>query len=266
MHAVTSRYFRYFLASHQIGLLAYFLIDAWSWFGYGQMVLIRTPHFPTLLDLINNNVWLINIFIMLTIALWSLFAFDLLNRKLQILLFIFSLSLHNANPYIIHEPQQIANLLLFIQIFFLPADAKTFIDKKIILILTIALGVYYLTAGLKKMPDPLWQNGDALGFIISWPPFSNFSTIVNEITNHKFLMQFLNWFTLIFEISFLPLLFTRWRDGLFFIGFLFHLGIFLAMEVGTFSYIMLSWYALVFPIDKYILILRQLLQKKKLLK
>lgn len=249
---MTTRYFRYFLAIHQIWLLGFFLKNSWDWFGNNQMVSVKTPDFPTLFDFVNFQPSLIVLFLSTTIVLWLLFLFNKLNRVGQIILLMLNISIHNANPYIIHEPQQMVNLLLLIQILFLSANAKDKISPKIHFLLSGYLGIYYFLAGLKKIPDPYWLKGEALKLLMTWPPFYIDNIFSNFLINHVNLLYLLNWFTLVFELSFVFLLFTRWKFALFVIGILFHIGIFLTMDVGTFSLIMLVWYSLVFPMEDYI--------------
>lgn len=248
---MTTRVFRYLLSTHQIWLLIILFQDSWGWLGKNQMVTIRTPGFPTFLDLFNFNGLLIDLFLVATLFLWLLFAFNLLPRVGQIILFVFSVSIHNANPYIIHEPQQMVNLLLFIQIFFLPVDNKANINNKVHLVISLYLGAYYFLAGLKKIPDINWLNGEALKIILMWPPFYKDNWISQLLLQNEFLLKMLTWFTIVFELTFGFLIFTRFKMLIFLIGVIFHFFIFTTMEVGTFSLIMLVWYSLVFPVEEY---------------
>ncbi|OYZ18101.1 MAG: hypothetical protein B7Y39_14130 [Bdellovibrio sp. 28-41-41] len=249
---MNTKLFRYFLAIHQIWLLSFLLRDSWSWFGKNQMVTLRTPDFPTVFDFFNQSPVIIQVFLGMTIVIWGLFALDKLNRWGQVLLFFLNVSIHNANPYIIHEPQQMVNLLLMIQIFFLPSSAKQPVDKNILQILSVFLGVYYLLAGLKKLPDALWLHGQALEILLLWPPFFKGNLFTLFLKNNSYLLVFTNYLVLVFELLFLPLLFSRLRRWLFLLGLLIHLGISASMEVGTFSWIMLCWYLLVFPVEAYV--------------
>lgn len=160
-------------------------------------------------------------------------------------LFALHLSFHHANPFIIHEPQQLTNLLLLL-CFFLPVGERAE-DREDALIVDAAiayLGVYYFIAGAKKLADPLWREGASLWNLVQWPPFHRGGWLVDALVAHPSLARGGSYFALAFEMGFLLVVFTRLRPVLVAAGLVFHLAIFLTLEVGSFPYVLLPWYAL----------------------
>ncbi len=163
---------------------------------------------------------------------------------------------HLANPMIIHEPQQLTNLLMVI-LFFLPIE-DAFVLRRgkdpwkklpaaklqiILMSMILFLGFYYLLAGLKKLPDMNWVRGEAVGMIAGWPYLGRnhyFAAVLqNPVVNFC-----VTWGALVFELSFLPLMFTRWRYMLLVVGFIFHFALAMFLDVGLFFWAMLQWYPL----------------------
>lgn len=166
------------------------------------------------------------------------------------------LGFHLANPFIIHEPQQLTNLLLVI-LFFLPID-KTFAlkrgpdffkemnlrnQKRILSLLLFYLGAYYFFAGIKKLPDPHWINGSAVKLLASWPYLVK-ENIFNEFSRIPWVSFLFSWLTIIFEIGFIFIAFSRKKMVLLFCGIFLHLGIALVLDVGQFFWAMIQWYPL----------------------
>ena len=192
------------------------------------------------------------------LVLLGLFTVGIQPKRLLIPLWLLHLSFHHANPLIIHEPQQLANLFLLC-CFFLPIDSgpallsaadPTPLARRqeqaapIIRLLLIALAVYYAVSGLKKLPDPLWRSGSALWYLLQWPPFGKPNAVTALLLAHPTLAVVFTYGTLAFELSVPFLLFTRRRPLLLLAGVVFHGLIALTMEVGGFMPIMLVWYAL----------------------
>lgn len=168
-------------------------------------------------------------------------------RIFHCLAFIGHISLHLANPFIIHEPQQLNNLLLILM-FFLPLSGEegNNTNKNVANMLTmmkIYIGVYYCFAALKKVPDHHWLDGSAVGLICSWTYLAK-NNFLNQICQNHYVSIFLTYFTLFFELSFLPLSFSKYRKYLIVCGFLLHTGIGLTLNVGLFFWSMVMWYPL----------------------
>ena len=175
-----------------------------------------------------------------------------------VMLFLIPLHIgfHLANPLIIHEPQQLTNLLLVI-LFFLPLNDGISLKKNldiwkplhpkhqrwILHSLLLYLGIYYFFAGAKKIPDHHWISGNAVKLLASWP-FLATQNFVNSFMRMDLISKFFSWMTLIFEIGFIIIAFTKHRRHLIYLGIFFHLGISLTLDVGQFFWAMLQWYPL----------------------
>ncbi|MGE0268687.1 MAG: hypothetical protein AB7S78_09580 [Candidatus Omnitrophota bacterium] len=201
--------------------------------------------------------WFIVLFYSMMILLIC-FILGWLNKLTLIPLFLLQLYFYHANPLIIHEPQPLANLFLFL-FFFLPPNSPPLLLNKnsfeftednikelksLLRIIIFFFGVYYLFVGLKKLPDPLWRQGLAIKHILLWPGIARQNFITAFITQTPGVSQVISYGTLLFEIGFIFLVFTPLRFLLIVGGILLHGGIFCTMEVGTLSQVLLVWYAL----------------------
>ena len=127
----------------------------------------------------------------------------------------------------------------------MPLNNKQMFDPWIKHILILFLGVYYFWAGIKKLPDPNFLHGTALEYIISWPIMAKNLTLNLFLVKHfVWTTRLFNYLTLIFEITFLFLIYTRFRIYYIFFGILLHAMIYITLEVGNFSFVMLLWYVL----------------------
>lgn len=152
---------------------------------------------------------------------------------------LLQISFHNANPLIIHEPQQILNFLLA-SFLFLPLDDETEPSQGVLTLLLGFLGVYYLAAGVKKLPDPMWWSGEAFGAYLRWEALGKENALTQFIL-WSGLDRVLGWFALVYELLFLVLCWTRARAALFVTAVVFHLGIWLCLDVGHFGLVMIAW-------------------------
>lgn len=174
------------------------------------------------------------------VMLWK----GVLNRWGLLLFYIINLSFYIWNPLITHEPQPLMNLF-FLSFFLLPLNDQQEYDPWIKHGLILFLGVYYFTAGIKKLPDPHFLDGSALGSIISWPVMAKNMALNQWIASHfGWALRVMNYATLFFEISFLFLVYTRFRVYLLFFGVLLHALIYATLEVGHLSFVMIAWYTL----------------------
>jgi hypothetical protein len=238
-------------------LLHYFSMmgDLSHYYGPGSMVDPGLMVYSNLSFLFSFwNDYFIGFSFYLLFFLFISFSLGVLPKWLLPLLFVFQLSFHNANPLIIHEPHQLGNLFLLF-FFFLPLHSAPILktklifqsndkvyDHKLFILLIFFLGLYYFVVGVKKLPDPYWIKGEAINQILSFPYFKKDNWINSLLVKSTYLSSFLNYFSLVFEIGFIFLVFTRFRPVLIVLGFLFHLGIELTMDVGGFSQIMWVWY------------------------
>lgn len=186
------------------------------------------------------------------------FCFGFFARAIHLPLFLINTLFLSANPMVLHEPQQLTQVLLFL-LFFVPYEGaftmrktKSFltyesIDKKvaehIIFAMTLFLGLYYFLAGFKKLPDPGWLEGSALKALLRTPYLGKDNVLVDLFSIDGF-TQVANWTALFFELTFIFAIFTPLRRFYLVMGVIFHiLNIFL-FDVGTFWMAMFMFYPL----------------------
>lgn len=201
---------------------------------------------PSLLFLFESD-WSVVIALMVLLGLSVLLLFDCLPRLGILILFLLNLSFQNANPYILHEPQQFTSLFLLIIFLFLPVGKNQICDPFIWKTLLYALGIYYMFAGYKKLIDPLWGEGQALLYLLQWDGLAKDNFLSRWLLQHKQLIYFLNYSALFFEMTFLLVCFTRFFRFYWLLGIFFHVSILCFLEVGSFSAIMFAWYSLFYP-------------------
>ena len=209
----------------------------------------------SLLFTIWNNDSLKLALLVLLIMLSLLFTIGLWARVIHIPLYLLNLSFHTANPFIIHEPQQLTNLLLFV-LFFLPYEkisirkscAFQFLERMsaqhsyfVLIVLQIYLGLYYFFSGVKKLPDVVWWKGEALSLLISWSYLVK-ENLISDLFKIEAFSIIGCYFTLVFEIGFIFIAFSRWKRFLIPIGIIFHALIGITFEVGLFFLAMIMWY------------------------
>lgn len=239
--------FRKGLALYLLYYYAYFLTDLTSIFGAHGVVAREFLHQkgPSLFFLMPWD-FVIRIALVALVALTILFFLGKLDWKGVLALFVLNLSFHNANPYIHGEPQALQSLFLF-AFFFLPSTDGVKADEFYVKALTIFLGVYYLIAGLKKLPDPLWRSGQAVGALARWDGITADTFVSHLVGGSAALGMLATYGTILFELTFLALLFTRFRPWIVAIGIAFHAAVALTLQVGTFSALMFVWYLLLIP-------------------
>ena len=103
------------------------LNDFSNYFGLGSMVLPDLLTYKFSIFFWVWNAWILKSFFVVMMILTGIFVLGGLNRKGLALLFFLQISFHQANPLIIHEPQQLANLFLLMFFFMSPAHQPVFI-------------------------------------------------------------------------------------------------------------------------------------------
>ncbi len=194
--------------------------------------------------------------LLLVIVFSLLFTLGIWARLIHVPLFAMTLFFQLANPMVVHEPQQLLQLLLLL-LWFVPYESHfrlipssgfesyEFLQEKwgrrIVYLLQGFLGFYYLLAGLKKLPDPLWRSGEAVAVFLN-SPYLGRSWVPIELFAWSPFSIVASYATLAFELLFLLVVFTRHRAYLFLGGILFHTAIFLFFDVGFFWAAMWMWY------------------------
>ena len=103
------------------------------------------------------------------------------------------------------------------------------------------LALIYLSSGLWKLYSPLWRDGSALHYVLNNNQFQRFPFSVPP--DWEWALTVGTYLTLFWELAFafcLP--FTWTRRAVLVIGVLVHIGMIVAIEIGPFSYVMLSGY------------------------
>jgi hypothetical protein len=206
----------------------------------------------------------------ITVGLLVCYTIGYYARISQVILLPLILGFHNYNPLINHEPQQLNNLLLLV-LCFAPIEKRYYIkrmyfcikritEKQEVLVLMLMqayLGIFYFFAGAKKLPDPNWLNGTAVAKLSGWDLLGR-GGFFSEICQYFIVSLVLSYLTLLFELSFFVLSWTKFRKYLLVFGLLFHLGISLTLDVGLFFWTMLMWYPLLLNREKSDVDLRKL--------
>jgi hypothetical protein len=103
------------------------------------------------------------------------------------------------------------------------------------------VGLLYLNAGLWKLFSPVWRDGTALHYALNHNIFHRFPYALPDSLG--WLLTVGVYMTLAWEISFAFLLWFKWtRPVALVLGVLVHLGIWLGMEVGSFSWVTVATY------------------------
>jgi len=104
----------------------------------------------------------------------------------------------------------------------------------------------YFAAGFSKALQPVWQNGEALYYILRIEDFRA-SDLNILLTKNAFFVKFSTWFTLFWELTFpLAIWFKKFRNIYLIAGIGLHIGIWMLMRIDNFSFVMLSIYPVFF--------------------
>lgn len=104
----------------------------------------------------------------------------------------------------------------------------------------------YFAAGLSKSLQPIWQNGEALYYILRIEDFRA-SDLNIVLTKSAFFVKFSTWFTLFWELTFpLAIWFKKLRNVYLISGVALHIGVWMLMRIDNFSFVMISIYPVFF--------------------
>ncbi len=208
-----------------------------------------------------DNTLILKLLFILLVLMAICFTIGFYSRLFHVPLYLLHLTFHHANPFIVHgEPDQLTNLMLVFVLFF-PIEGvwvlrktsvlKFFeeIDQKYLSIIfkmmLFYLAAYYFFAGIKKLPDPLWRNGEALKNLLSWPLLGKTNGVNEILLQYPFLLKLASFVALIYEIGFFVfVLFSKLRRWLIPFGIIFHILINLMIDVGHFHLAIWMWYPL----------------------
>jgi hypothetical protein len=199
-------------------------------------------------------------------VLWAGIAVALLigyrTRLLTILNFLLILSIHERNVYLLTGADTALRLVSF-WMMFIPLGDHYSIDARRcpreyrtafafpVRLIQFQIALIYLVAGILKLSGAMWQNGDALFYVlqlesIQWPP----GVWLREVAPDG-LLRLLTWGTFMLELVFMPLVFApffqpRLRALALLGGAAMHLGIAVTMAIPDFSLVMMTSYLLFF--------------------
>jgi hypothetical protein len=111
----------------------------------------------------------------------------------------------------------------------------------------------YFSSGIAKIMEPVWLHGEATYYTLSMERF--IGTPFNKyIIQHKWIVYFTNYGTLLFELLF-PLLIwiKKFRKPLLITGILFHLGIYIFLMIYGFQIVFVLIYGLFLPNQKLLI-------------
>ena len=218
----------------------------------------------SLLDTV-GSVWGAYAFLFAGIAISLVLLLGYRARLMAVLSFLWLLSLHERNLVPLDGADTVMRVLAF-WLMFCPVERALSLDSVLAAykgrplsrtgpafgfrLLQLQFAVIYLYAAWEKMPGQRWPEGSALHYVLNlgemWarpaamlfassPTFCYWGTIA----------------TLVFEVSFLPLVFLpyfqpRLKTLALATGTAFHAGIAVTLKVGWFSYLMPACYAMYF--------------------
>jgi hypothetical protein len=104
------------------------------------------------------------------------------------------------------------------------------------------IALIYLSSGLWKLLNPLWRDGSALHYVLSSNAYHRFPVVLPPWSEP--LLTAATYMTLMWEIGFpVMVLWHRTRLLALAVGLLIHAGIWIGLEIGLFSFVMVAGYA-----------------------
>jgi len=115
-----------------------------------------------------------------------------------------------------------------------------------LLAIIIQLCFVYLTAGLMKIQGEMWRDGTALYYVLQVNEFSN-PRVAPFIIKHTWLSVMGSYATVLYQIAFPFLVFhRRLKLAVVLVSVSFHLGIWIYMNLPTFSWVMIIFEIVMF--------------------
>lgn len=115
-------------------------------------------------------------------------------------------------------------------------------------LLQLHIAIGYLLSAAAKLRGTMWHEGTALAMALRIEDVQRV-TPPEWLLEQSVLLNLTTWFTLLFEASFIFLVWRRsWRPWVLAVGVAFHLGIDVFLDIGFFSYALwLAYLGFVFP-------------------
>ncbi|KYG61669.1 hypothetical protein AZI86_18415 [Bdellovibrio bacteriovorus] len=167
-------------------------------------------------------------------------------------------SIQNRNPFVLHGGDILLRMFLLLSLF-LPMQSYSWSSgwkaengrffSFATLALFVQIGLMYFFSALYKS-GPEWLDGSALFYAFQNDWISN--SLGQGLSQFPTLLKILTYATVALEFLVLPLIFVAFklrplRWALFISLFLFHLGIFITMDIGTFPFVCMLGSFLFYP-------------------
>lgn len=148
---------------------------------------------------------------------------------------LFSLNL--TDLYITNGGNAFERTLWFYTIFITLKPQKESVAKLVsnlaMLSICIQQCIVYLESGLTKVQGPLWQTGTAIYYILNIPKYDTYG-IGRYLTQFDLFVVIGSYFPIFFQLSFTPLILSRYRFIALFLGCIFHLSVAFLMGLWSF--------------------------------
>ena len=166
--------------------------------------------------------------------------------------FVGQVALTHWNNLPLSSAHQVATVLLFCliwaptgQVWSLDARWRNTVPRPApawpLWLMRVQIAIVYLSSGLHKFAYPMWRDGSAVHWAQNLNAFHRFPW--PWPASLAPLEAFLTWSTLFFELTFwVFVLFRRTRPWILLAGIGLHIGLFLALELGPFSPLMIASY------------------------
>lgn len=183
-------------------------------------------------------------------------------RLMAILVWILTNSFDNLSPLINNNGDVARQILLFFLVIspcgaawsidqrLAPAShAPVFIYPWILRLIFLQMIVIYFVNGVYKVLGEQWRDGTSLYYVLASPTMTRVSYAQFHLP--IILTKLLTWTVLAWELTFPLLVAFRWtRTPALVLGVLFHLGIWASLELGFFSFYMLTMYLPLIPWER----------------
>ncbi len=260
------------LAALRIGVAAVMLADLlftlWPWFGdlFGSGSLGDPDAFPpsgwhwSLLRGVGDARLLTG-----AMLLWTAASVGLLlgcwTRLSAVVAWLLAVSFSNINPAITNAGDEVRNIMLFYMML-CPCGAAWSLDRRRrgdsgpalvwpwpLRLLFVQMMLIYFVNGACKLLGPQWRGGDSLYYVLADLTLTRWSLAQLPVAHG--LTRLLTWTVLAWEVSFPLLAALRWtRPAALAFGVLFHIGIFVFLELGMFAPYMLCLYLPLLPWER----------------
>ena len=185
--------------------------------------------------------------IIIQILFSTLALFQILPVVSQAFVFITTLTLNQASQIVLDGGNNLFILLIFFSIFINNNDKNkksNRLSNTFYFLSRYQLCLLYLTAGITKLTGKYWVNGTGIFYALLSENFSH-PLLIDFVVDYAEITVFLNYITLIYQISFPFLIwFEKFRKPYIVLGFFIHLSIGIGMGLLFFGIVMIVGHSL----------------------